>query len=52
VKRIGDRFGISSAVSNAGRICSTKPLDAVMVLTSGSHAPVAIAAMDAGRHDS
>jgi predicted dehydrogenase len=28
----------------------TRPLDAVLVLTSGSHAPIAIAAADAGLH--
>src|SRR5262249_13597697 len=27
-----------------------QPLDAVVILTSGSHAPIAIAALDAGKH--
>jgi len=27
-----------------------QPLDAVLILTSGSHAPIAIAALDAGKH--
>jgi predicted dehydrogenase len=49
VQRIGDRFGIDRRFQRWQDLLD-EPLDAVMVLTSGSHAPVAIAAMDAGRH--
>jgi len=43
------RYGIP-AVFTDWRDLLTQPLDAVMVLTSGSHAPIAEAAARAGRH--
>ena len=44
-----DRYGIP-AVFTDWRDLLGQPLDAVMVLTSGSHAPIAEAAAEAGRH--
>jgi predicted dehydrogenase len=44
-----DRFGIPAAYSD-WRDLVAAPVDAVLVLTSGSHAPIAIAAAEAGRH--
>ena len=38
------------AFTPVGRTCSPSDLDAVMVLTSGDHAPIAIAAAQAGLH--
>ncbi|HEY6274797.1 MAG TPA: Gfo/Idh/MocA family oxidoreductase, partial [Streptosporangiaceae bacterium] len=44
-----DRYGIG-AVFTDWRELIAEPLDAVLVLTSGSHAPIAVAAAQAGRH--
>jgi predicted dehydrogenase len=44
-----DRYGIPAAFSDWHELIA-HPLDAVMVLTSGSHAPIAEAAARAGRH--
>src|SRR6516225_1902230 len=44
-----ERFGIAVAHSDWRELIA-EPLDAVIVLTSGSHAPMAIAAAEAGRH--
>jgi len=44
-----DRYGIP-AVCSDWRDLIAQPVDAVLVLTSGSHAPIAIAAAEAGRH--
>ncbi len=44
-----DRYGIP-AVFTDWRNLLGQPLDAVLVLTSGSHAPIAVAAAEAGRH--
>jgi predicted dehydrogenase len=43
------RYGIGAAYSDWQEMIAA-PLDAVLVLTSGSHAPIAIAAAQAGRH--
>jgi predicted dehydrogenase len=43
------RFGVERTFSD-WRDLVAEPLDAVLVLTSGSHAPVAVAAAQAGRH--
>jgi predicted dehydrogenase len=47
--RCAERYGIP-AVCTDWRDLVAEPLDAVLVLTSGSHAPIAIAAARAGRH--
>lgn len=44
-----DRYGIPVACSDWRELIAA-PVDAVLVLTSGSHAPIAIAAAAAGRH--
>jgi predicted dehydrogenase len=44
-----DRYRIPAAFTDWHELIS-HPLDAVMILTSGSHAPIAIAAAQAGRH--
>ena len=44
-----DRYRIG-AVFTDWRELVAEPLDAVLVLTSGSHAPIAVAAAEAGRH--
>lgn len=44
-----DRYGIATACTD-WRDLIAGPLDAVLILTSGSHAPMAIAAAQAGRH--
>jgi predicted dehydrogenase len=44
-----DRYGIPVACTDWHDLVS-QPLDAVMILTSGSHAPIAIAAAQAGLH--
>jgi predicted dehydrogenase len=43
------RYGVQRTFTD-WRALLEEPLDAVMVLTSGSHAPMAIAAAQAGRH--
>ena len=49
VERIGDAYGVARRFTEWTALLQ-EPLDAVMVLTSGSHAPIAIAAAKAGRH--
>jgi len=44
-----DRYHIPVAVTDWRELIG-QPIDAVMILTSGSHAPIAIAAAQAGRH--
>jgi predicted dehydrogenase len=44
-----DRYGIPAAYADWRELIAA-PADAVLVLTSGSHAPIAIAAAEAGRH--
>jgi len=44
-----DRYGIPAAYADWRELIAA-PVDAVLVLTSGSHAPIAIAAAEAGRH--
>ena len=44
-----DRYRIPATFTDWHELIS-HPLDAVMILTSGSHAPIAIAAAQAGRH--
>ncbi len=44
-----DRYAIPAAYADWGELIAA-PIDAVLVLTSGSHAPIAIAAAEAGRH--
>jgi predicted dehydrogenase len=48
-RAVAERYGIP-AVYTDWREMLARPLDAVMVLTSGSHAPIAEAAARAGRH--
>jgi predicted dehydrogenase len=43
------RYGVPAAFTD-WREMLREPLDAVLVLTSGSHAPIAVAAAQAGRH--
>jgi predicted dehydrogenase len=45
-----DRFGQPAVYTSWEDMLAEEPLDAVLVLTSGSHAPVAIAAAQAGAH--
>src|SRR5438132_517951 len=49
VDQLGDRYGVSRRFTDWTALLE-EPLDAVMVLTSGSHEPVAVAAAQAGRH--
>lgn len=49
VNRIGDEYGVSRRFTDWKALLEV-PLDAVMVLTSGSHEPIAVAAANAGRH--
>ena len=44
-----ERYGIPFACTDAGELLG-QPLDAVLVLTSGSHEPIAVAAAQAGLH--
>jgi predicted dehydrogenase len=44
-----DRYGIGAVFTDWRKLIA-EPLDAVLVLTSGSHAPIAVAAAEAGRH--
>lgn len=44
-----DKYGIPAAYADWRELIAA-PLDAVLVLTSGSHAPIAIAAAEAGLH--
>lgn len=45
-----DKFGIESAFSDWRELVGSPSVDAVLVLTSGSHAPIAVAAAEAGKH--
>src|SRR5947208_4726278 len=49
VDRIGDAYGVSGRFTDWAALLQ-EPLDAVMVLTSGSHEPIVVAAAQAGRH--
>jgi predicted dehydrogenase len=49
VDRLGEDFGVSRRFTDWKALLN-EPLDAVMVLTSGSHEPIAVAAAQAGRH--
>jgi predicted dehydrogenase len=48
-QRCGETYGIA-AVHSRWQDLLEEPLDAVMILTSGSHAPMAIAAAEKGMH--
>ena len=49
VDRIGDDYSVDRRFTDWKALLE-EPLDAVMVLTSGSHEPIAVAAAKAGRH--
>lgn len=49
VDRCAERFGIGRRFTDWTRLLE-EDLDAVLVLTPGSHAPIAVAAADAGMH--
>jgi len=49
VDQLGDRYGVSRRFTDWTALLE-EPLDVVMVLTSGSHEPIAVAAAQAGRH--
>ena len=49
VDAVGEMYGVATRTIDWHELM-TWPLDAVMVLISGSHAPIASAAMDAGLH--
>jgi predicted dehydrogenase len=49
VDRLGERYGVRRRFTDWMALLE-EPLDAVMVLTSGSHEPIAVAAAQAGRH--
>jgi predicted dehydrogenase len=49
VDRVGEAYGVDRRFTDWTRLLE-EPLDAVMVLTSGSHEPIAAAAAQAGRH--
>src|SRR5256886_6814057 len=49
VDRIGDAYGVSRRFTDWAALLE-EPLDAVMVLTTGSHEPIVVAAAQAGRH--
>ena len=49
VDRLGDDYGVARRFTDWAELMR-EPLDAVMVLTSGSHEPIAVAAANAGRH--
>lgn len=49
LQKVGDRFGVRDRYTDWRELVSSE-VDAVMVLTSGSHAPAAIAAARAGKH--
>jgi predicted dehydrogenase len=48
-RRCGERFGVKTIHTRWQRLLE-EPLDAIMVLTSGDHAPCALAAARAGLH--
>ncbi|TME22482.1 MAG: Gfo/Idh/MocA family oxidoreductase [Chloroflexi bacterium] len=49
VDRIGDAYGVSRRFTDWAALLE-EPLDAVMVLTTGSHEPIVVSAARAGRH--
>lgn len=49
VDRVGEAYGVGRRLTDWTALLE-EPLDAVMVLTSGSHEPIAVAAAGAGRH--
>jgi predicted dehydrogenase len=49
VDRVGETYGVDRRFTDWTKLLE-EPLDAVMVLTSGSHEPIAVAAAQAGRH--
>ncbi len=46
---VGDRYGIARRHTD-WRALLEEPLDAVLIATAGSHAPIALAALAAGKH--
>lgn len=49
VEQVGERFGVERRLTRWEDVLA-EPLDAVMVLTTGSHAPAAVGAARAGLH--
>jgi predicted dehydrogenase len=49
VDQVGEAYGVDRRFTDWTQLLE-EPLDAVMVLTSGSHEPIAVAAAQAGRH--
>ncbi len=49
VDRVGEAYGVERRFTDWTALLE-EPLDAVLVLTSGSHEPMAVAAAQAGRH--
>jgi predicted dehydrogenase len=49
VDRVGEMYGVDRRFTD-WRALLEEPLDAVLVLTTGSHEPIAVAAARAGRH--
>ena len=49
VDRVGDAYGVDRRFTDWSALLE-EPLDAVLVLTTGSHEPIAVAAAQAGRH--
>ena len=49
VDGVGEAYGVDRRFTDWTQLLE-EPLDAVMVLTSGSHEPIAVAAAQAGRH--
>jgi len=49
VDQVGESYGVDRRFTDWTQLLE-EPLDAVMVLTSGSHEPIAVAAAQAGRH--
>lgn len=49
VDRVGEAYGVDRRFTDWSQLLE-EPLDAVMVLTNGSHEPIAVAAAQAGRH--
>jgi predicted dehydrogenase len=49
VDQVGERYGVDRRFTDWTQLLE-EPLDGVMVLTSGSHEPIAVAAAQAGRH--
>ena len=50
VEHCGEKFGVARRYTQWERLLADGGIDAVLVLTSGSHAPVALAAASAGVH--